>query len=136
MGYDMYRENADNSNDGDGYFRLNVWGMSEARAILAEAGVVRNAPCPSFPRYEDFPNDDAYNDAVYALVAAPAPGDAPGIPAFKFGTNDGWLVLPIEIQSGIAYANREHPYWRAGLAEWIEEFVTWMEGSTDGFRVW
>ena len=146
MGYDMYRENADNRNDGDGYYRLNVWGMSEARPILAKFGIVRWADSPPPPDGEKFGITEYFDEAVtpeqksYALALEQwrdgPNGEGPGIPSYKLGSNDGWLVLPLEIRSGIGFADANHPNWRKVMDDWVLEFVVWMEGSTDGFRVW
>lgn len=146
----MYRKNGGGeSRDPDDYFRLNVWGMGDARQALFQIGIVRLADMPPFPKAEDYgldeyPDDDdnpasdderRYLEAVRQWKESPH-GEGPGIPLYKFGSNDGWLVLPIEVQSGVRYADEHHPGWRDGLEDFVREFVVWMEGSTEGFEVW
>jgi len=145
MGYDMYREGVD-CREEDGYYRLNVWGMSEARPHLAEVGIVRWAEMPPVPRAEMFgveeyfeeaatPEEKSYQMAVEQWRSGPN-GEGPGIPSYKLGSNDGWLVLPIEIVSGIGFADTNHNGWRMEIPDWVLEFVTWMEGCKEGFRVY
>lgn len=144
MGFDMYRQGADN--DADGYYRLNVWGMSEATPILAAVGIVRWAESPPVPRAEMFGVTEHFDEPStpqehsYVLAISEwrdsTHGEGPGIPSYKFGSNDGWLVLPIEVQSGVGFADVNHPNWRKTMDDWVLEFVVWMEGCGEGFRVW
>ena len=120
--------------------------MGEAREQLWQVGIVRVADAPPFPQLADFglteyPDEDdpgevhPYNQAIHAWRTAPD-GEGPGIPSYKLGSNDGWLVLPVEIRSGVLWADAHHPGWRARLRDFVAEFVTWMEGCTEGFVVW
>lgn len=146
MGYDMYREGESDVPDHDHYFRLNIWGMSEARPQLEAFGVVRRASMPPVPRPQEFgvsddgddtdlPDDHPYRVALRQWRDGHS-GEGPGIPDYKLDTNDGWLVTPVEIQSGIRLADNEHPGWRSKVFEWVLEFVVWMEGCKGGFRVY
>ena len=138
MGYDMFRVGVDHAQafDTGDYFRLNVWGMGAVREELLAAGVIKVVRCPDFPSHTDFANVEEYEAAIDAVRIA-SPGDGPGIPVHKFCSNDGWVVTPLEVSSGIIYATQREPLWRDKLTEdrW-REFVTWMEGSTAGFEVW
>ena len=153
MGYDLYREGADNTRDGDGYYRLNIWGMSEATEALADIGIVRWADSPPVPMAADYGIEDADWDtdeddtlsvdqvAYRTAIELWRDGtqEAPGIPSYKFGSNDGWLVTPLEIRSGIVVADTNSAGWRNSLPDWVLEFVTWMEqGAAQevSFRVW
>jgi hypothetical protein len=147
MGYDCYRENASNNEDGDGYFRLNIWGMGEVREALWKVGVVNEEPCPPYPKPEDFglppdtfevDDDHPYAVACRAWTDDPVPGDSCGIPVYKLGSNDGWLVRPSEITTGLEYADAHTPGWRDDLDEYATEFVAWLElcAASGGFRVW
>jgi hypothetical protein len=145
VGYDMYRRGEDRKSEAD-YFRLNIWGMDEAREQLYRVGIVRGADAPPVPRPEDF-GLDADNDGIDLADDHPYMvacrhwqegfhGEAPGIPSYKLGSNDGWVVQPLEVQSGVRYADEHHPGWRDGLADFVAEWVTWMEASPEGFEVW
>lgn len=150
------------------YFRLNISGMGEARDELLPVEVVIEADRGMPPKPEDFglsdyPNvrwdddlagwttdDDAnqpvnpigqqraYLEAIREWRDGLLPGDTHGIPLYKFGSNDGWLVAPAEIRTGIAWADHHHPGWRDTLKDYVLEFVVWMElaAKAGGFRVW
>ena len=155
MGYDMYRDEHPDNDDQDGYFRLNVYGMSEVRQLLANIGIVRPAALPQPPDAERFgiteyfdsededaltPEQKSYMVALQQWREGPD-GEGPGIPSYKLGSNDGWLVTPIEIRSGTLWADDHTPTWRVDFdrddtGKLALEFVEWMEGSAGGFRVW
>ncbi len=152
--------------DARGYFRLNVWGMSTAREELFAAGVMCDAEQPPYPRKEDYGlGDEAYDvewsDEQSCWIADdvpvkpegklleyleaskhwrddPPPGDHVGIPLYKMGSNDGWLVTLGEIRTALAWANHHHEGWRLKLTDYVERFVAWMElaADCDGFRVY
>lgn len=153
MGYDMYRVGGSDIPDHEDYYRLNIWGMSEARPQLEAFGVVRRAGMPHVPQAEEFGVNEAFDfeedqdlatltEAQLAYVTAMKQwrdghdGEGPGIPDYKLGSNDGWLVTRIEIESGVRLADSEHPGWRDKVFEWVLEFVVWMEGCKEGFRVY
>lgn len=104
------------------YFRLNIWGMQQAREELERVGVVNF-------RYS--------TDGSEGLDWSPS--DCPGIPGHKLCSNDGWHVLPFDITSGIGHADQLWPDWRNDLTDYVQEFVAWMEQAAergDGFLVY
>lgn len=123
MGYDMYFRGR-NYSDGPGvYFRLNIFGMARFCGYMAERGMIFDAgEHPPFPdgdydlvdrlRYPEYHEDEppltpeqeraakeleAANDAVLSWHGP----DVPGIPAHKFGSNDGWIVTPAECEAAV-----------------------------------
>ena len=136
MGYDMYRIRENGETEGyaeaslnGGYFRLNVWGMSDAREELHKIGIVREGAFPDPPASHDLADIDAWRIASHG-------GDGPGIPVHKFCSNDGWVVTPLEVRSGVKYADEHFPGWPDTLSPHVAEFVEWMEASDRGFEVW
>ena len=125
MGYDMYRITPANDDPDDrhaipgGYFRLNIWGMAEVRPQLEAVGIARESYFP-----------DPFSETA---ITGP---EGPGICMHKLCSNDGWVVTELEIKSGIAYADAEHPDWRETLDKHTLAFVEWMEASPLGFEVW
>lgn len=105
------------------YFRLNIWGMSEAREELLLTGMVTSD-------YSIDPNAPLDVEAVIPGLA--------GIPVHKLGSNDGWVVQPSEIRSGIHAADDKRPGWRDSLCRSTLSFVVWMTKAShhDGFVVW
>lgn len=110
------------------YFRLNIWGMGRYRDLMERLGMVfEDDPHPPFPKYADYGTDaddaDAaenpeyypghqwtderlrnalkYREAVNAVLAFHGRADTPGIPLHKFGSNDGWHVLPAECEAAV-----------------------------------
>ena len=82
-------------------------------------------------------------DAYVAAMTETRDGthEFPGIPGYKLGSNDGWLVQPLEITSGIKAADKLNPKWRDGLSDYVLRFVEYMEAAVPaeglgGFRVW
>lgn len=61
MGYDLYRVTSpDRNRDDEGaYFRLNVWGMGDARERLWEIGMVADVTMPPAPKLAEFGLTDA-----------------------------------------------------------------------------
>lgn len=148
MGYDMYFRGKHFADGDEVYFRLNAWGMARYAGYMADRGMIFEAgEHPPFPKAEDFgltwEQIEAYRYPEYAEGVAltddqreraakyQAENDAvlswhgpevPGIPAHKFGTNDGWIVTPAECQAAVKLG-REHPppekdpdYW----AKWLD----------------
>ena len=132
MGYDMYWEEqprtpeAAEMSDPPDYFRLNIWGMVETRAAMEQLDMLDSAAWPSFPQLEQFGLDswpDQYDldggtfpylsgtpeAAFLTEVATVLYGDGGGrIPAYKFCSNDGWLVTPEEIRRSLAIYDRSN----------------------------
>lgn len=91
-------------------FRLNIHGMRLARQAMAEVGMIHCQFEDQAPPWVDHPcqndvdpcsmcdlqmndRDTYYRTAQPRLAWAP---EVPGIPVWKFGSNDGWLVGPVE----------------------------------------
>lgn len=110
------------------YFRLNIWGMGWARGVMDAFGMAFEDPSerPEWPKPEQYGTDyDALealespeyypdhtwtDEALRAALAFKAEQDkilswhgveVPGIPFHKFGTNDGWIVLPAEAEAAV-----------------------------------
>jgi hypothetical protein len=101
------------------YFRLNVWGMSAAREAMWKLGMLDDAfEYGEFPDAEDFgvtsemydfDDDDPatpepmrrYREAQNKVLGAMAT-PVVGIPVFKLGSNDGWIVTPEELRVALA----------------------------------
>jgi hypothetical protein len=110
------------------YFRLNISGMGWARGVMEQFGMAFHDPAehPPWPEIEDygitwddlealespeyFP-DFAWTDEKLRAackyredrdkVLAWHGPEVPGIPLHKFGSNDGWIVLPAEAEAAI-----------------------------------
>jgi hypothetical protein len=128
MGYDMYWRKCEDGEDG--YFRLNIFGMSRYCDFMAEFGMAFNdAPHPVWPKTEDYGITDEdywaveepedyqdrlktmtpetfakvaeYQTAMTQVLTWHGVADTPGIPLHKFSTNDGWIVLPAECEAAV-----------------------------------
>lgn len=109
------------------YFRLNIWGMQIARELMYERGMlVTGYNHPAWPdpadfgytpqddldgdeetyRYGDVPRDEwperlrRYRDAIDEVYAFAV--EVPGIMDWKLGSNDNWLITPIECMGALA----------------------------------
>lgn len=110
------------------YFRLNISGMGWARSVMEQFGMAFRDPAehPPWPEIEDYGIDwddlEALESPEYcpdfawtdeklratckfredrdAVLAWHGP-EVPGIPVHKFGSNDGWIVLPAEAEAAI-----------------------------------
>ncbi|QVJ00406.1 hypothetical protein KGD82_16735 [Nocardiopsis eucommiae] len=168
MGYDMTWENA--SQHEDPYFRLNIFGMARYSESMHRLGMLYPAEPGSFPQAHEHgttwehvwtvgdeaaPDPDADTPKLTEEQAEAArdfatrlethlsqhPGDTPGIPSFKFSTNDGWLVTPEECKAAAQAARAATPtqldanvgpereYW----GRWVEYLEKAAEHG--GFRV-
>lgn len=110
------------------YFRLNIGGMSRYMHLMGRLGMVfEDDPHPPFPDPGDYGTtwDDVYaaetpedypghewtdsrlvaalkvKEASDAVLAFHGKADTPGIPEHKFGSNDGWIVLPVEAEAAV-----------------------------------
>lgn len=144
------------------YFRLNISGMSWARGFMAERGMLCDPPHDPWP---DYPLEDGYRaqewvkypedregdpppaeDLAIAekyvaemdAVRRCHPGECPGIPAFKLGSNDSWVVLPAECKAALVAleAARENGTVDPD-ASWWPDWVAWVRDAIehDGFVV-
>lgn len=67
------------------YLGLNIWGMRACRDAMTEGGVLdHETPLPH--------HAEAWNEVQLATRSA----DPNKVPAFKFCSNDGWIVTPEE----------------------------------------
>jgi hypothetical protein len=110
------------------YFRLNISGMSWARGVMEQFGMAFLSPAehPPWPEIEDYGIDwddlealegpeyhpdfawtdeklraaCKYREERDAVLAWHGP-EVPGIPLHKFGSNDGWIVLPAEAEAAV-----------------------------------
>jgi hypothetical protein len=125
------------------YFRLNIWGMQKVREELMEAGVVDpdawysdDWPEPPNDEYEEKPGESPEWQLYWkehAEFVARHPGDQPGIPAYKFGSNDGWHVTSGEILATFSWLDAKNAGWRSRLSELSLSFVAWMTAAaTEG----
>ena len=125
-----------------GYFRLNIWGMETARNELYKVGVITDEPTPEFPGHDaewESLSEERQDEIINEWQSAVAPGDTHGIPSYKLGSNDGWLVTPAEIRTGLAWADyHEGEGWEYRLTDYVQEWVQWMKqaATMGGFRVW
>jgi hypothetical protein len=110
------------------YFRLNMWGMGRFAGLMAELGMTfADDPHPPWPdidaygltyeqleviEYPDYPSDVVLvaeqEERARKFLADRARvlawhgrTDTPGIPDGKFGSNDGWIVLPAECEAAL-----------------------------------
>lgn len=143
------------------YFRLNIAGMSWCRDFMWPAEMIYEPANP--PEWPDVPEgydwgdyDDEYGlpnescppqfrDYVLATQARLAYcEERPGINVQKLGSNDGWIVTPIECAGALHQwkVNAENPEalpTRDGRAiEWWPDWLTFLlHASTHGgFRVY
>lgn len=153
-------ESADRS-----YFRLNIWGMSRCRDLMARLGMLTDEDAPNFPTLDefgltDYPEDPADYDGearakaekeltdagrrfIEAVKAALAfePVPVRGIPIGKFCSNDGWLVTPAQCGAALAAWRAQPAAVRAhveGEAEWWGRWIAYLTYAKDrgGFRVY
>jgi hypothetical protein len=123
MGYDM-RYCA----GGRDYFRLNIFGMSRYCDLMEQLDMAfEDDPHPPFPDAvdygidwddlyaledpEDYPDHEWTDErraaaakvqqSCQAVLDFHGRADTPGIPLHKFGTNDGWHVLPVEAEAAV-----------------------------------
>lgn len=128
MGYDMIM--VETPGDGfDGYLRLNIWGMGNAREIMTDFGMItweHQARSWNSARNVDPTNHDH--------------GEGP-IPGYKFCSNDGWHVTERECSEAIEAWESFDEQARQGIAEenpWFARFVEYIEVASrnGGFKVW
>jgi hypothetical protein len=168
----MAMSDAENS-----YFRLNITGMGIWRGLMGELGMIFDAgELPEWPKIEAYgvtwddvervedpgfcadkpalDEETAERAGRYIaerdeLLAWHGP-EVPGIPVHKFGSNDGWVVLPAECQAALAIymakleevgqdsmgnliENMAGPWARGRWAQWL----AYLNGAVthDGFEV-
>jgi hypothetical protein len=133
------------------YFRLNIWGMGAMRKIMAEAGMMdllfQHEPFPGMAGEEPTFLEVAEQERVLAqfnpAIALP--------PVYKFCSNDGWVVTPMEcmcmkqVWDKLGEVDQRKAVILATKAEdsdgWFEkatEFMAYVERAAahGGFRVY
>jgi hypothetical protein len=109
------------------YFRLNIFGMGRYRDLMERLGMAfEDAAHPAWPEAEDYgltkeqawatECPEEYPDIMLTPVQQEAGRkyaaeqdrilrwhgkEIPGIPLHKFGSNDGWHVLPAEAEAAV-----------------------------------
>lgn len=140
------------------YFRLNIWGMGATREAMYGLGMLDAATLQlQWPEREDFDVDDAAWNAwdgdepgqdapeglhryyqAHEKALAHRPEKPTGICAFKFGSNDGWLVTPDELAAALA-AYDEAAAGGASVpeSEWWADWIGYLRRAQarGGFRV-
>lgn len=149
MGYDMYAIERTGDRDRD-YFRLNIWGMSEARDLMYDLDMLaepepEHSPWPDCPEGEWVDEEDVqpgtpwaeYHAAQEAVCAEHLNRDDPRLPIHKLCSNDGWIVTEVECRALVGMANdgRANGF---ELPEWWEEWIDFIDhcATHGGFRVW
>lgn len=138
------------------YFRLNIWGMGLCREIMADHGMLAFeqppdadfSSVPSMPQPEEEHFDDemepltdearAFLEATEAVRAATSP--EPGIPVWKLGSNDAWLVTPEEIHAALGKAPESVTALEDGEQVTVAWWPKWLRflreaAGHGGFRV-
>lgn len=130
------------------YFRLNIWGMGEYRTSMAKLGMAHNkGDHPRFPDwnpewnevedYESLPEYQVYEDLCKKARSASV--EYPGIPIWKFCSNDGWIVTPIECMSALKIWEAEGcPNPDEGEPEYWLRWIDYLRRASEhgGFEVW
>jgi hypothetical protein len=146
MGYDLYRRaKAVDPHASTHYFRANVSGMAWLREVMRQAGLLdESMQAPELPASDD---DHTHWLATTELLRATRSADPAAIPAFKFGTNESWIVTPEEcrrlglvlrplvVGSERALTFSDGQETRQAL-RFLREFLLFCESSArDGFEV-
>lgn len=156
MGYDLSVENAPEPRppwtpggandeavekwDAANYFRLNIWGMSAMRQEMTEAldWSHANSPWPAPPE-EGKRSKAEYEADVEAMLTGEL--ESGQVPAYKFSSNDGWLITPRECRTIASVLERALPHLRKGgdpaWRETVRLFIKFNRYAADhgGYRV-
>jgi hypothetical protein len=119
-------------------FRLNISGMSRARELMAERGMLCEPDSIGHHEWPEYVGDGEpgraeYERAEYELLSAHR-GECPGIPAHKLSSNDGWHVLAAEITAALRANEKHQP---PADCEWWDDWIAWIRDAVDrnGFEV-
>ena len=96
---------AQSSGDEDAdYFRANIWGMGLLRSAMQDAKVLdfdyENPQWPKLEREENETDDqyqERYDEAAEPIISFRST-NPDLVPVGKFGSNDGWHVVPEECE--------------------------------------
>jgi hypothetical protein len=148
VGYDMTIENDAGLTEEKAYFRLNIFGMSAYRNIMYDLGMLdMDAQGTPFPLMEEFLNDTEYQDACREITDSESP-EPKGIPPYKTGSNDGWLITPAELRAALATYDaapkerRQDVVWEAfestSERQYWNKWILFLRRAEKhgGFRVW
>lgn len=122
--------------DGPGYWRESIWSIGRLREQMRLHGMlvedVDHAPFPSndgVPKTpegyldDESPEYQAMQAAADLITDAEAEDPPTGIPAYKLGSNDGWLVTRREIEAALAAAGDDVTrYLGEGVGDGVREF--------------
>lgn len=122
MAYYMQAEKDDSES---GYFRLNIWDMAEMRAIMLKENLL------DFQPYGDWPEN---NPAELEAFLAKRSLNPLQVPAYKFASNDGWLITPEECYL-LAHRLRPLAQEMNGTVGRFADYVARCV-NLGGFRVW
>lgn len=149
------------------YFQLNIWGMGRCRDLMYDFDMAYpSEPDGDFPDYDGKLDDEqdrletenvpreqwpaevlAYAEEHEAYRTS-GMQERPGIAMHKFGSNDGWIVTPIECAGAVEQWKRyclDHdlplthlPVDEKGEVEWWPGWLAFLAGAIDhgGFRVY
>lgn len=125
------------------YFRLNISGMSKYLDGMQELGMIDDSdegrPAHSAWENIDFDSEEAEEKAEKLRTST---AEFPmGLPLFKFGSNDGWLVTPEEIQAALANYQKPPTAWFEGHKieeDYWDEWIQFLQRAVErgGFRVY
>lgn len=131
-------------------FHLNISGMNRYCVAMLDLNMMHISACPvshddwaTLPDYDD--NETAYDEACDRLTGQHGASTHPGIPDWKFSTNDGWYVTPEEIRAAL-HAWDTHPAYEPLPQDTItltrgplwEAWITYLRlaAHNGGFRVY
>ena len=120
MGFDMQ---AVNDTTAAGYHHLNIWGMALVCQEMNTVGLLNYTPHTPWQQ-------DMNEEEVRAVLAQRAPV-VTQVPAFKFCSNDGWLVTPEECSLIAQRLRTSKDVLAQGFANYCAQCVT-----LGGFEVW
>jgi hypothetical protein len=125
------------------YFRLNIFGMNRYLDGMEALGMLDLRRGPDNEEWQriDFDGDEDKAQAEAEMLRTRTAERPTGIPSFKFGSNDGWLVTPEEITAALERYEKPPAGWFEGhdieedyWDEWIEFLRKAIERG--GFRVY
>jgi len=121
MAVDMYWRGTWLIGATEGYHQFNWHGMSRCEETMEAAGMLCHPEPPSSAEWNALPDfiEDweqlglpyggvAYFEAKQRLTLAHR-GECAGIPAYKFHSNDGWVVTPAEIRAALRAVQTNPP---------------------------
>lgn len=119
------------------YFRLNIFGMNRYLGAMGELGMLDSLS--RGPTTKDW--NSRRSEAGYETLRTKTAAHPIGLPTYKFGSNDGWLVTPEEIKAALARYQKPGPeFFTAHEVEedYWDEWIQFLERAVErgGFRVY